>query len=106
MDNGAKLVNSGVTESSSNLDFAAMGGEVILDKGGKFIAKEKISGNLNISQNTIKDTFATKKILHDAITAENIEDLNVSSLSYLYDAKLVDNQNGVLYLIGPRSDIP
>ena len=94
LDNGAKLVNSGVTESSSNLDFAAMGGEVILDKGGKFIAKEKISGNLNISQNTIKDTFATKKILHDAITAENIEDLNVNSLSYLYDAKLVDNQNG------------
>ncbi|MBO5038087.1 MAG: autotransporter domain-containing protein, partial [Alphaproteobacteria bacterium] len=94
LDNGAKLVNSGVTESMSSLDFASMGGEVILDKGGKFIAKEKISGNLNISQETIKDTFETKTVLHEAITAQDIDDLNINSLSYLYDAKLVDNQNG------------
>lgn len=92
--NGAHLVNGGTLSVKGNLNLTAMGGEVILDKGGNFSATESISGDMSVSENTVKDTFATESVVENAVTAKDVDNLNLHSKSYLYDAELSDNDDG------------
>lgn len=92
--NGAHLVNSGTLSSSGNLNLSAMGGDITLEKGGQFNAGNSISGDINVSENVVKDTFATESVVADAVSAKDVSNLNLHSKSYLYDAELSENNDG------------
>jgi len=91
--NGATYINQGVTNSSSSIDLNLMGGNVEIANGGSFVAKDNISGDLNVSNSTILNTFDDKVILENAIKSSSIEGLNVGSNSYMYDVKLENKEN-------------
>ncbi len=90
LENGAQLINSGEITSTAKIDLAEMGGEVILDKGGKFTADE-ISGTLKVATKTVTNTFDDETVLADSIKANDVEELQVASQSYLYNAKITEN---------------
>ena len=96
LDNGAQLVNSGSITSGSKIDLASIGGDVILDKGGKFTAEE-ISGDLKISAGSVTNTFADETVLEKSIQATDVEKLQVDSQSYLYNAKIAANSTPNAY---------
>lgn len=96
LENGAQLVNSGEITSSAKIDLATVGGDVILEKGGKFAAEE-ISGDLKISASTVANTFTNETILADSIKAADVDNLNLDSQSYLYKAKIAANSNENAY---------
>lgn len=92
--NGAHIVNSGTLSVKGNLDLTDIDGEVILNKGGNFTATESIKGDINVSENTVKDTFTTESVVENAISAKDVDSLNLRSKSYLYDAELSENNDG------------
>lgn len=91
--NNATFANSGTLSSAESLDFDAMGGNVVLRKGGKFEAKENISGNLQLDANNVTNTFSKTTILEDALSAKDVNDVQLSSKSYMYNAELTDDNN-------------
>lgn len=104
LENGAQLVNSGEITSTAKIDLATMGGEVILDRGGKFTAEE-ISGDLKVSTKAVADTFSDETVLENALSATDVNDLQVDSQSYLYNAKIAANTTSDTYdIVMERKD--
>lgn len=91
--NGATFDTSGVVASSTTIDLDAMNGDVQISKGGQFITKDDIKGELSVANSTIKDTFDTTITLKDALSANNVSSLNLSSKSYMYNASLNKNED-------------
>lgn len=94
LNNGATFDNNGVVTTQGDLDFAAMGGNVQINKGGKFEAENSISGTLNVASNVVTDTFTRQSVLEDALSAEDISAVDVKSKSYLYDTNVKQKENG------------
>lgn len=93
LENGASLMNDGLVKSDDSIDLQEIGGNVILNKNGKFISEKDIGGDLQISQNTVIDSFDKETTLQSAIVAKNIDDLNIKSNSYMYDTQIKENNN-------------
>ena len=94
LHDGATFNNSGDLSTTGALDFNKMGGNVILDKNGSFTATEDIKGDLKVSSNVVKDTFAKESVIENALSSKDITDVNLISNSYLYDSKTKMNENG------------
>ncbi len=91
---GAELKNSGTIESNNDLDLSAVDGNIILMKGGSFKAENSIKGNIKVTSDVIKDTFATSAVLSDSIQAADTTDLTLSSQSYLYNVNSEAKEDG------------
>lgn len=91
--NGAQYINKGLMVSDTEIDFDKMGGEIVLAEGGQFVAEEAVKGLLNVAATVVLDSFEKKEVLSEAISTENIEDLQLKSQSYLYNTtkKQVDD---------------
>lgn len=94
LENGATLENAGTMSTAADFDFDAMGGNVILSRNGKFEAEEAIKGNLQVSSDVVMDSFDKTSHIEDALSAEDIKDLKLTSNSYLYSGKTQQNDNG------------
>lgn len=94
LDNGATFDNAGVLSTSGNINFDAMGGDVFINKNGKFEAGENISGNLKVASGVVADTFEKTSYVKDALSAENVNNVNLTSASYMYNSKLEENADG------------
>lgn len=94
LENGATFDNSGTTSSTGSMDFNEWGGNVVLSQGGKFEAEDSISGDLKVSSNVVTDTFKTTSMVEDALTADDVSGVNLSSKSYLYNAGVKENDKG------------
>ena len=94
LENGATIDNSGTITSIDNMNLNDFGGNVVLNKGGKFEAEESISGDLKVSSNVVTNTFDTTSMVENALSAEDISDINLSSNSYLYNAGITKNEEG------------
>ncbi len=92
--NNAKLNNTGTITSSRDINFDAMGGEISLGKGGKFISDGEISGTLNVATDTVQDSFEKTVYIEDALRADNVNNVELKSKSYLYKTSLQANDNG------------
>lgn len=89
--NGAKFDNAAIVESVGSLDLSKFGGEVLLSQGGRYTAEDNLSGDLAVSVASVSDTFDKEVVLDSAISAKNVNDLNITSKSYMYDASLSQN---------------
>lgn len=105
LENGATLVQAGVLSTDGSINFADMGGNVVLSKGGQFIAEKDISGDLQVSSNTVTDTFDDKTLLKEVLSAKNIDELNVNSKSYMYNASTVKNDNNTHDIVMSMKDL-
>lgn len=105
LENGATLMQAGTLSTDGSLNFADIGGNVVLSQGGKFIAEENISGDLQVSDNTVANTFDDKTILKGALSAKNIDELNVNSNSYMYKASTVQNDNNTYDVVMSMKDL-
>ncbi len=92
--NGATFENNGLTTSNADMDFDRWGGNIVLGEGGQFEATGSMSGNLKVSSNTVTDTFDTTSIIENALSADDVSDLNLSSNSYLYNSAISENSEG------------
>ena len=92
--NGAEFFNGGSVTSTGSIDLDAMGENIYLTSGGNFSAENELSGNLRVATSTVKDTFGDEVVLNNALSAQNIDGLNVSSQSYMYNTNVVANDNG------------
>lgn len=92
--NGATFENGGTLSTAGSFDFDSMGGNVLLGKNGKFEAGENISGNLKVASDVVKDTFDKTTYVEDALSADNVSNVNLTSNSYLYNSKLKENAEG------------
>lgn len=94
LENGATFDNSGTMTSIGSMNLNDWGGNVVLSQGGKFEAEESISGDLKVSSNVVTNTFDTTSKVEDALSAEDVSGVNLSSKSYLYNADMVQNEEG------------
>ncbi len=94
LNNGATFNNAGKLSTSGSFDFDAMGGNVTISKNGKFEAGENISGDLKVATDVVTDTFDKTSYIEDALSADNVSGVNLSSNSYLYHSKLKENAEG------------
>ena len=94
LENGATFDNSGTTSSIGSMNFNDWGGNVVLSQGGKFEAEESISGDLKVSSNVVTNTFDKTSMIEDALSAEDVSGVNLSSNSYLYNTDMVQNEEG------------
>jgi len=94
LEQGATYENKGTTATSGSFDFDAMGGNVVLASGGKFEAKDKISGKLNVSANVVTDSFKNAEVLEGALKASDVAGVDLNSGSYLYNARKKEAENG------------
>ncbi|MBR5154564.1 MAG: autotransporter domain-containing protein [Alphaproteobacteria bacterium] len=91
--NGATYLNQGALTSSSTIDLDSYNGNIVLAKGGSFVAPDKISGNLNVSTSVVADTFDKTTTLNNALSSNDVNELNVNSESYMYNANLELNKD-------------
>ena len=105
LENNAKLENKGVVSSDGNLNFEEIGGEIVLNQGGQFIAEDKISGELQLSTDIVTDTFDTVTSVKSALAANNIEELNLLSNSYMYNATTAENKEGSYDVVMSMKDL-
>ena len=82
---GAEFVNMGTISSTRALSLGARG--VTLSRNGTFSAPS-ISGNLNVSTDVVTNGFDDVYTLSDAIVTSDASNLNLSSESVMFDAKL------------------
>lgn len=101
---GATFNNSGTLTSKTNIDFDAMGGNVLLSRNGKFETEEAIKGNLQVSSDIVMDSFDKKEYMEDALAAADIKDLKLTSNSYLYTGKTQQNNNGKYDIVMEMKD--
>ena len=76
-------------------------GEVILAKGGKFFA-DKLSGDMGVSANVVLNGFKDKYVESDALQAKDVNELNLASKSYMFDAKSSENEKGAYDVVLSR----
>lgn len=94
LENGATYDNSGTMSSVGSMNFDDWGGNVVISQGGKFEAEDSISGDLKVSTNVVTNTFETTSMIEDALSAEDVSGVNLSSKSYLYNTDMVKNEDG------------
>ncbi|MCM1323509.1 MAG: autotransporter domain-containing protein [Acetobacter sp.] len=94
LNDGATFKNDGELSTTGSFDFDAMGDNVQLSKNGKFTAAESIKGNLKVASDVVENTFAKTSYVKDALSANNVEDVKLTSDSYLYNSETRKNENG------------
>lgn len=94
LENNAVFENDGTVVGTESLNLNDWGGNVVLNKSGKFIAENSISGDLQVSADIVNDTFENTSVVENALSAADINNLNVSSKSYLYKAKIAESDTG------------
>ncbi len=105
LNNDATFDNSGTLTSIGSLNFDAMGGNVQISKGGKFEAEDNISGTLNVASNVVTNNFDRQSVVADALSAEDISNVNLKSKSYLYNANVKQNENGKYDIVMDMKDL-
>ncbi len=67
-------------------DLSSFGkGEIILAQGGRFFA-DKLSGDIGVSENIVKGGFEDKYVEVASLQSKDVEELNLKSKSYMFDA--------------------
>ena len=95
LTNGASFVNMG-TLSAQNIALNDFGGEIIANSNSKFVAEDKISGDLSVSADVVQNGFDKTYTSKDAISAKDVDGLNLSSKSALFEAKLENDSDIVM----------
>lgn len=67
-------------------------GKVVLDEGGRFFA-DKLSGNIEVSKNTVSSEFENSYVLKDVLQANDVSELGLVSQSVLFDAKTNESED-------------
>ena len=93
--NGGKLFQDGEL-IAQNLALNDFGGEVIASSNSKFVAEDKISGDLSVSADVVQNGFDKTYTSKDVISAKDVNELNLSSKSALFDAKLENDSDIVM----------
>lgn len=93
--NGASLMNTG-TLTAQNLALNDFGGEVIASSNSKFVAEDKISGDLSVSADITKQGFDKVYTSKGIVEAKDVSELNLASKSALFEAKLDNNSDVVM----------
>lgn len=88
LENDAKFITEGAVASSTSIDLAKINGDVIISKGGSFVAPTSISGDLGVSSAVVEDNYEKTTSIKDAVKSENVDNLNLQSKSYMYNASL------------------
>ncbi len=86
--NGATLINDGVFESTGSLDLTDMDGLVRAASGAKFIARDKIIGDLHLDSDIVSFGNQQTYISENMIDAGDTSELNLLSDSIMFDAYL------------------
>lgn len=94
LEDGATFDNEGVLKTSESLNFDAIGGNMLLNRNGKFEAGDTISGTLNVSSDVVMNSFDKSLYVKDALSAKDISQLSLVSKSYLYEGELQENTDG------------
>ncbi len=85
LEKGAKLINAGTIASTSSLNLGSRGVQVT--NGGNFTASS-LEGNLSVASDVVSNGFNSTYTLSNAITADNTENLSLSSESAMFSANL------------------
>lgn len=93
--NGGKLFQDGELVAQ-NLALNDFGGDVIASSNSKFVAEDKISGDLSVSADVVQNGFDKTYTSKDVISAKDVNELNLSSKSALFDAKLENDSDIVM----------
>lgn len=91
LENGATLNNNGQVQSTDNINFNEIGGNIVLDKNGQFISQKEISGDLQLSENIVIGNFDKEATVTNALVSESIDNLNITSNSYMYASQIKEN---------------
>lgn len=99
---GATLSNSGEITFISAQNLNALNGQNVLEKGGTYISKEGLSGDLGVGVSVVQEGFKDTYVAENAVQSENVEDLKLSSQSAMFNTSLKQNQNGAYDVISER----
>ena len=91
LENGATFINNADVDVEGGVDLDSFGGKVVLASSGSFTATEEIKGNLYVDTSTVTNTFDTKTVISEAISAKDVKNLELNSKSYMYNALIVEN---------------
>lgn len=80
---GGTLANRGEVEFIGEQNLDALNGTVAVAKGGSYKA-DKLSGTLAIDKSLVKEGFENVYVAENAVNAENIEGLEISSQSAMF----------------------
>jgi hypothetical protein len=92
--NGAELRNKGTMSVSGELDLNTMGASKVFLEDGAIYEAKTIKGNLTAGTSTVMNDNLDTYIKTDAIKSENINELDISSESALFTAKVNKNNSG------------
>ncbi len=92
--NGAELRNKGTMSVSGELDLNTMGASKVFLEDGAIYEAQTIKGNLTAGTSTVMNDNLDTYIKTDAIKSENINELDISSESALFTAKVNKNNSG------------
>ena len=91
--NGGSLRNASLVKFDGSADLNTLGGLIYLEDGGIYQA-ESLSGDLSAGVSNVMGGNKDVYVAENALQSDNIEDLNVSSESAMFEAKTQANEQG------------
>ena len=102
--NGAELRNKGTMSVSGELDLNTMGASKVFLEDGATYEAGTIKGEITAGTSTVMNDNLDTYIKTDAIKSENINELDISSESALFTAKVNKNNSGNTDVILERKE--
>ncbi|MBP5699193.1 MAG: hypothetical protein J6W96_06675, partial [Alphaproteobacteria bacterium] len=101
--NGGSLRNANLLSFNGDADLNTLGGLVYLEDGGVYEA-ESLSGDLNVGSSNVLGGNQDVYVSEGALQSDNIDDLNLSSESALFEVSARKNDNGGNDVVAERKN--
>lgn len=100
---GGTLANRGEVEFIGEQNLDALNGTVAVAEGGSYKA-EKLSGTLTIDKSLVKEGFENVYVAENAVNAEDIKGLNITSQSAMFKGSTRQNAENKYDAVATRRD--